>query len=56
MGFNPGLLLVLDQRRAPRTADGNADGLSRCDVGAYELQPPATPATEYLIRLPLIVR
>jgi CSLREA domain-containing protein len=29
-----------DQRIAPRPADGNGDGTTLCDIGAFELQPP----------------
>lgn len=32
--------LVVDQRALPRPRDGNNDGDARCDVGAFELQPP----------------
>ena len=28
-----------DQRGAPRPADGNADGIRACDIGAYEVSP-----------------
>lgn len=28
-----------DQRWLPRPADGNADGVANCDLGAFELQP-----------------
>ena len=31
----------IDQRFAPRPADGNGDGTAVCDIGAFELQPPA---------------
>jgi len=27
-----------DQRDLPRTVDGNADGITHCDIGAYEVQ------------------
>jgi CSLREA domain-containing protein len=30
----------IDQRFAPRPADGNGDGTAVCDIGAFELQPP----------------
>jgi hypothetical protein len=29
-----------DQRSAARPQDGNADGIARCDIGAYELIGP----------------
>jgi hypothetical protein len=32
--------LLVDQRALPRPRDGNNDGDSRCDIGAFELQPP----------------
>ena len=32
--------LVVDQRALPRPRDGNNDGDARCDIGAFELQPP----------------
>ena len=39
-----------DQRGVARPQDGNADGISACDSGAYELEegdpPPAVPAEE----------
>ncbi len=31
--------LLTDQRGLPRIRDGNADGMARCDSGAFELQP-----------------
>ena len=34
-----------DQRGVTRPQDGDADGTSRCDIGAYEMAPPATPTT-----------
>jgi len=30
-------ILALDQRGATRPADGNGDGVARCDIGAFEL-------------------
>lgn len=41
-----------DQRMAPRPSDGNADGIARCDIGAYELQLPAPPVRR--VYLPLM--
>ena len=35
----PDLPLTTDQRGYPRPADGNGDGVARCDIGAYEVQP-----------------
>lgn len=35
---------VTDLYGAPRTADGNGDGVARRDAGASEWQPPAPPA------------
>ena len=35
----PDLLLSTDQRGYTRPADGNGDGVARCDIGAYEVQP-----------------
>ena len=32
-------LLLTDQRGLFRLADGNGDGLARCDIGAYEEVP-----------------
>lgn len=29
-----------DQRTQPRPIDGNIDGVARCDIGAFEFQPP----------------
>jgi CSLREA domain-containing protein len=29
-----------DQRQQPRPIDGTIDGMARCDLGAYEFQPP----------------
>lgn len=33
-----------DQRGEPRPGDGNGDGVSRCDIGAFEIPSPAGPA------------
>ena len=41
-------VLPTDQRGAARTVDGNHDGVVRCDIGAFEYQPP--------LYLPLIRR
>jgi hypothetical protein len=35
----------VDLLGAPRVADGNGDGATRRDVGAFEYQPPPPPAT-----------
>jgi len=43
-----GAILTTDQRGRPRPADGNHDGVARCDIGAFEAQ--------LLLYLPLIVR
>ena len=32
-----------DERGEPRPRDGDADGGARCDIGAFELQPPLPP-------------
>ena len=32
-----------DQRGVDRPADGNEDGVAACDIGAYEVGPPAPP-------------
>jgi hypothetical protein len=36
----PGACGPVDQRGTPRPLDGNADGVSRCDIGAYEAPQP----------------
>jgi hypothetical protein len=48
-----GTLLTQDQRGYPRSADGSASGVRRCDIGAYErwvpavsLHMPFVPTTE----------
>jgi len=38
-----GAPLGIDQRGGARPVDGNEDGTSRCDVGAFEWDPNATP-------------
>lgn len=35
--------LTVDQRGLPRPADGNRDGVARCDVGAFERAPGGGP-------------
>ncbi len=45
-------LLTTDQRGLARQYDGNRDGITRCDIGAFELQP----SFAYQAYLPLIVR
>lgn len=35
--------LIVDQRALPRPRDGDRDANARCDVGAFELQPPLSP-------------
>ncbi len=34
-----GNTLLVDQRNSPRPLDGDLDGVSTCDIGAYELNP-----------------
>jgi len=42
---NNATCLATDQRGITRPQDGNSDGTAVCDMGAYELEPPAaTPA------------
>jgi CSLREA domain-containing protein len=36
---------LTDQRGTSRPLDGNHDGVSRCDIGAYELNPSETTTT-----------
>jgi hypothetical protein len=36
--FNGGILHI-DQRGEYRPADGDGDGIARCDIGAFEVQP-----------------
>ena len=31
-------MLTVDQRGKKRPADGNGDGIARCDIGAFEAQ------------------
>jgi hypothetical protein len=38
-----GALLTRDQRGRARPQDGNEDGTTHCDIGAYELAPPPKP-------------
>lgn len=38
---DPDLCPATDQRGAPRPQDGDADAQSRCDIGAFEIQPDA---------------
>ena len=37
-------VLNVDQRGVTRPIDGNGDTTAECDIGAYELEPPATPS------------
>jgi hypothetical protein len=39
-----GALVTTDQRGEPRAADGDGDGTTLCDIGAYEVQPPSSPS------------
>ena len=58
LGFNPGIVLSLDQRLQPRAADGDGDGSARCDIGAYELQPAPDPdpgPSQTRLYLPLVL-
>jgi hypothetical protein len=45
---NNSIPLAVDQRGAARSVDGDQDGVARCDIGAFEYQPP--------LNLPLIRR
>jgi hypothetical protein len=36
-------LLGIDQRGYARPVDGNGDGQTRCDMGAFEFNSPGTP-------------
>ncbi len=47
-----GRLLTTDQRGLARQYDGNQDGITRCDIGAFEFQP----IVRNRAYLPLIVR
>lgn len=44
-----GVLITTDQRGLPRASDGNLDGSSVCDIGAYEFEPLS-------LFMPLILR
>jgi hypothetical protein len=35
----------IDQRGFPRPADGDKDGVARCDIGAFEVNPPTPTPT-----------
>lgn len=44
--------LAIDQRGEPRPQDGNLDGVSVCDIGAYESDsnpPPSPPVTTWYV-------
>jgi hypothetical protein len=41
--------LVVDQRGLPRPRDGDNDGGVRCDIGAFELQPPLATTSVNII-------
>jgi hypothetical protein len=64
-----GQALATDQRGAARHADGDGDGTSRCDIGAFELlstvptptgsptpSPTPTPTAEWAVHLPICRR
>lgn len=41
--------LTLDHLRMPRPIDGDGDGVARCDIGAFELQPVAVQSAFTLV-------
>jgi CSLREA domain-containing protein len=44
-----------DQRNERRPIDGNLDGVQRCDVGAFEYQPPGSTIDTWLIVVMVVV-
>jgi hypothetical protein len=50
---NLGNPLIIDQRGAMRAIDGNNDGNTRCDIGAYEFDPASNPISQVFLPLNL---